>query len=191
MRRGPRFSSFAFLALALAQASCSLNYGPGAEGAEAPELPTATFTEYEHTIVVRGSPSFMLKAARAEVYSESKRTVLSEVTFSEFDPDTGQLVSSGTADSAVFWSETEGAELSGSVRLESKRQDAILEGEFLKWDGKGKRLEGRLDRTVVVSRSDGSRVSGAGFEADARKRSFVFRESVEGLVTDPDKDTKK
>ncbi len=186
--RPPAATALAAAFLAAALAGCSLDYGnEGDKGAGAPR-PTARFTDYAHTIVVRGARAFELKAANAEVYGEEKRTVLTGVTFAEYDPDTGQLVSSGTAESALFWSETEDAELSGSVRLESKRQDAILEGEFLRWDGKAKRLEGRLDRTVTVSRSDGSRVSGAGFEADARKRSFLFRESVQGYVAQTEKE---
>jgi len=137
---------------------------------------------------IRAALAFELKAAMGVAEIRAREKELLDIILAEFRKDTGQLVSSGTAESALFWSETEDAELSGSVRLESKRQDAILEGEFLRWDGKAKRLEGRLDRTVTVSRSDGSRVSGAGFEADARKRSFLFRESVQGYVAQTEKE---
>lgn len=170
------------LLTALALLSCSLDYGDISGGADAPELPTARFTQYVHTVVVRGGKSFELRAASAEVYEKADKTILADVSFSEYDPDTGELLSIGRADRAVFFPKTEDAEFSGNVRLESKRQDAILEGESLRWDGESKRLEGGLDRTVTVSRADGSWVSGAGFEADARRRSFVFRESVTGLV---------
>jgi hypothetical protein len=110
------------------------------------------------------------------------KPLLSGVSFSEFDPDTGELLSQGRADEAVYHTDTKDAEFSGSVRLESRKQDAILEGEYLRWIDKDKRLEGRLDRTVTIGRADGSKVSGAGFEADARRRSFAFRESVEGRI---------
>lgn len=145
-------------------------------------MPTLTFTDYSHTVVVRGKTNFELKAAKAEVYQTSKKTILTDVSFSEFDPDSGELLSFGRADSAIYYTDSKDAEFPGSVRLESKKQDAILQGEYLKWIDKDKRLEGRLDRTVTISRSDGSSVSGAGFEADARTRSFSFRESVEGRI---------
>jgi len=170
--------------LSLALASCSLGYDGQVK--EAPVLPSAVFSDYSHTIVVRGRPAFTLEADRAEVYAEEKRTVLSAVRFAEYDPDTGDLLSSGSADRAVYWTESEDAELSGAVRLESKRQEAVLEGEYLRWDGEGKRLEGRLDRAVTVRKTDGSWVSGAGFEADARRRSFVFREGVAGVAVPPE-----
>ena len=162
-------------------AACSLaGYSPRA--GEEEEAPTAVFANYAHTLVVRGKRNFELKADRAELYDSSKRTVLSGVTFAEYDPDTGELLSLGKAESAVYHTDTKDAEFSGSVRLESKRQDAILRGEYLRWIDKDKRLEGRLDRTVTISRADGSSVSGAGFEADARKRAFSFKESVEGRI---------
>ena len=39
---------------------------------------------------------------------------------------------------------------------------------------------GGIDRSVTVTRGDGSWLRGAGFVADSRRRSFSFRESVEG-----------
>jgi LPS export ABC transporter protein LptC len=188
MERGPSPRSWraSLIFFAVALSSCSLDYGAGPEGRGAAELPSARFTAYTHTLVVRGAKNFEIYAAEAEAYAESSRTVLTDVRFAEYDPDTGELVSSGRADRAVFFPESEDAEFVGNVRLESKRQDAVLEGESLRWDGEAKRLEGGLDRTVTVRRGDGSWVSGAGFAADARTRSFVFRESVEGLIVRSD-----
>jgi LPS export ABC transporter protein LptC len=169
-------------AAVLALDSCSLAGLASQVAAKEEELPTAVFSDYSHTVVVRGKKNFVLKATRAELYETSKRTLLSGVTFSEYDPDTGELLSLGKADEAVYHTDTKDAEFSGSVLLESRKQDAVLQGEFLRWIDKDKRLEGRLDRTVTISRADGSRVSGAGFEADTRRRAFSFRESVEGRI---------
>lgn len=182
MRRHKLIVAAAVAATAVVLSACSLSgYAPReAEGED--ELPTLTFTDYAHTVVVRGKPNFELKAAKAEFYQNSKKAVLTGVSFSEFDPDTGELLSLGTADNGIYHTDTKDAEFSGSVRLESKKQDAILVGEYLQWIDKDKRLEGRLDRTVTISRGDGSMMSGAGFEADAKKRSFSFRESVEGRI---------
>jgi LPS export ABC transporter protein LptC len=175
-------ASIAGSLLAALAASCSVaGYAPqDASGLN--EVPTAVFSDYVHTVVVRGKKNFELKAAKAEVYDTGKRTMLAGVSFAEYDPDTGELLSLGRADGAIYHGDSKDAEFSGSVRLESKRQDAVLQGEYLRWIDKDKRLEGRLDRTVTISRADGSRVSGAGFEADARRRSFSFREGVEGRI---------
>ena len=174
----------AALAGAALAASCSFDYGEGGAAGGAATLPTAVFEGYSHTVVLRGKPYLELRAARAETWDEEKKTVLSDVEFTEFDADSGERVALGRAESAVFWTQTEDAEFSGSVRLQSLRDDALLEGEYLRWDGKSKRMEGRLDRTVTISRKDGSRASGAGFQADARKRSFGFRGEAEGIMAE-------
>lgn len=171
---------YSLLCAALCLVSCSL--GAAYEGKEPPEAPYAVFTDYVHTVVVRGAKNFELRAKKAELYETSKIAVLSGVSFAEYDPATGELVSSGSADSAVYHTDTKDAEFSGSVKVESKRQDASLAGERLVWKDKEKKLVGGLDRTVSIGRSDGSWVSGAGFEADVRRRSFSFRESVTGTL---------
>jgi len=182
--RGRRRSSPAtalVLAAAFCAASCSL--GMSEEAKEPPEAPYAVFADYSHTVVVRGARNFELGAKKAELYDKSKRAILSEVSFAEYDPDTGDLISRGTADSAIYHTDTKDAEFSGSVSLESKRQDVTLAGERLSWSDKEKKLVGGLDRTVSIGRGDGSWVSGAGFEAEARKRSFSFKESVSGTLS--------
>jgi LPS export ABC transporter protein LptC len=185
--RGRSFRSGAALAIlvaiaALVLAACSLAGYVAQPDTNEEELPSAVFSDYTHIVVERSKKMLELKADRAELYETSKKTVLTGVVFSEYDPDTGELVSLGRADQAIYHNDTKDAEFSGSVRLESKKQDAILQGEYLGWIDKDKRLVGRLDRAVTISRADGSSVSGAGFEAWARKRSFSFRESVEGRI---------
>jgi LPS export ABC transporter protein LptC len=176
------------LGAALALSGCSLS-GYGAQAQNDEEMPTALFSHYSHTVVDNGKTKLELKAATAAVYDSSKKMVLTDVVFSEYDTSTGEIVSSGRADKAVYHTDTKDAEFSGSVRLESKSQDAILEGEYLAWSDKDKRLEGGLESMVRISRSDGSAVSGAGFEADTRSRSFAFRDSVEGRIEEPKKES--
>jgi Protein of unknown function (DUF1239). len=177
-------------AVALALAGCSLG-DMTREAAAEPELPTASFSNYTHTVVDKGKTLLVLKAERADLYDSGKRMELSGVSFTEYDTSDGSVSSLGRADRAVYRTDTKEAEFSGSVRLESKSQDAILEGEFLHWSDKDKRLSGGLENAVTISRGDGSSVSGAGFEAETRSRSFAFRDSVEGRIVDKKKEAAK
>jgi LPS export ABC transporter protein LptC len=171
----------ALLGAAFALAGCSLgNYGAEAQSSEV--MPTAFFSHYSHTVVDKGKTMLELKAATAAAYESGNKMVLTDVVFSEYNTSTGELASSGHADKVIYHTDTKEAEFSGSVRLESKSQDAVLEGEYLAWSDKDKRLEGGLESMVKISRSDGSAVSGSGFEAQARSRSFAFRGSVEGRI---------
>jgi LPS export ABC transporter protein LptC len=186
MRRaeaGRLLSCAALLGAVLALSGCSLA-GYAAEAAPDEELPTALFSNYTHTVVDKGKTMLQLKAATAAAYESTSRMELSDVSFAEYDTDTGEVASLGRADRAVYHTDSKDAEFSGSVRLESKGQDAVLEGESLRWSDKDKRLEGGLETSVTISRSDGSSMSGAGFEAATRSRSFAFRDSVEGRIAE-------
>jgi len=93
--------------------------------------------------VVRGKKNFELKAVRAdEVFETSKKTVLTGVSFSEYDPDTGELLSLGKADSAIYHMDTKDAEFSGSVRLESKKQTRSFKASTS--DGSTRRRDSRV-----------------------------------------------
>ena len=171
----------AALAAAFLLAACSFDYG-SASGAEGPEEPSFVFRDFSHSVVIEGRLAFELRAKLAEGYAESKRTVLTEVSFTEYERGTGEVANEGRADAAVLYDETEDAEFSGAIRIDSRREGAVVEAEYLAWDSSERRLESRLDRNVSVSRDDGSWMRGAGFSADARRRSFAFRDSVEGYV---------
>ncbi len=161
-------------------AGCSLDYGFG-PSAERPEAPRLVFRGFTHHVVEGGALIFELVAECAEDYAVSRCTVLSRVSFREFDRSTGGLAIAGRADQAVLYAESGDAELSGNIRIDAWREDALLEAEYLFWDARAKRLESRLDRPVSLRRGDGSWIRGAGFSADARRRAVSFREPTEGV----------
>lgn len=173
----------AVLVCILGLAGCSLGDYENKSSTQT-ELPTAVFNDYSHTVVEKGKTRLVLKAGKAESYEASKKMVLSGVTFTEYDISTGEVDSQGKADKVVYFTDSKDADFSGSVYLESKSQDVILRGEHLHWTDKAKKLESGLENAVTISRGDGSMVSGAGFEAEARTRTFAFQDSVEGFLTE-------
>jgi LPS export ABC transporter protein LptC len=129
-----------------------------------------------------GNRILELRADLAESYQAEGVFILKGVTFTQFDRGTAKASARGQADSAIFHTETEDAELSGHILLASVGEDASVEAESLDWDGATKVLKGGLDRTVRVRKGDGTWVRGAGFISDTRTRSFTFREAVEGKL---------
>ena len=183
-RAGARGAVILLLALVLASA-CSFDY----EGARAPggeELPDAVFHDFSHDVYMAGTRVLSLHAALAESYDKDGRMVLHDVEFSSYSRGSGVLAAEGHAESAIFHSETQDAEFSGSITIRSNQEDASLEAEYLEWKGSDKTLSGGIDRSVTVTRGDGSWLRGAGFVADSRRRSFSFRESVEGAFVSPE-----
>jgi len=177
--------SLAGLVLLSCLASCHFNYGD--EGSGEDSSPDAVFSNFTYTIMIRDARILEIKAERAESYSTVKKTELSGITFTQFDEKTGEPVATGRADSALVFTDTENAEFSGSVVLNWKAENTVLRAEYLNWDSDKKELSSRLDQTVEIEKSDGTRIRGAGFTASTRKRDFLFRDSVEGAFSLKDK----
>ena len=160
--------------------SCSFDYGSSKSNASEEE-PTAIFIGFVHHVVDKGTIILEIHAARAESFEKDHRTELTGVNFTQFDSK-GALQAAGRADSATVWTDSDNAEFRGNVILESKREKATLKAEKLTWTDSTKTLEGGLERTVSIDRDDGAWVSGAGFRADLRRRSFSFSEASEGKI---------
>ena len=66
--------------------------------------------------------------------------------------------------------------------MRSVSQEASLTAEELHWDHDGRLLSTGPEQVVAVIRDDGSRVQGAGFEAELRDKTINFSGPVSGRL---------
>ncbi len=164
-------------------AACSLDYGPGLSEEFAEDMPEMVITDFDHTVVENGRPVFTIRAGRAESYGKLGKTRLERVSFVEYSSaGDGSVVAEGRADSAVFWTETESADLYGAVSFRSARDGVTVESGNLRWDGEKRLLTSGNDTVTTLMDDDGSRLSGSGFSADAARRSFSFGRRIDGTI---------
>ncbi len=184
MRRSLFFTRHSLFFLSLfAVAACSFDYGEAKlKDSMEENIPNSILSNFEHTVVDKGQVIFRLNAKEASVFDSLKQTKLSGVSFAEYERNTGKALTSGRASSAIFFTNTESAELSGEILFYSKRNEAALEGGYLYWDNERKTLEGRRDRLISITKDDGSIIRGEGFTANARKRSFSFSGRATGSI---------
>jgi len=171
---------------ALIQAGCSLDYGAAMADDLAEDIPDTVVLGFTHTVVENGSPRFRLEAERGESYQAQQKMKLTGVSFTEYVPGSKNISAQGSADSAVFYTDTESAELSGSVRLHSSQGGVTVESGYLSWDGQARQLRSRAETLTSLSDDDGSSLSGAGFSADANRRSFTFGNRADGRYAAPE-----
>ena len=81
------------------------------------------------------------------------RTILDQVRYAECDA-AGNVVVSGSAERAVYYTEREDAVLSGSGRLRSEPQGASLQAQVLRCDDDPRRLVTGATDTVELTRDD-------------------------------------
>jgi LPS export ABC transporter protein LptC len=168
---------------------CSLDYGTALAEDLGEGMPDAVVYGFTHTVVEKGLPKFRIEAERGESYRELQKMKLTKVVFTEYASDgSGSVASEGNADSAIFYTDTESAELSGSVKLRSMSDGITVTSSYLKWDGEARTLESRADAVTTLQDDDGSRLSGSGFRVDAARRSFRFGNRATGSFVAPEKD---
>lgn len=179
-RKSRRLPLGIMIAVLLAAAGCSLDYEQHyIEETMRDSIPDTVFHNFTHTVVRDGRPVFRIAAEKAESYSKLKQTILSGVEFQEYGTG-GELITEGSADHAVFNTETENAEISGNLSAYSAREGGELTGRNLTWDSETKTLSGNPDEEVSLKRDSGSSISGKGFRADFRRRSLTFERDVTG-----------
>ena len=125
-------------------------------------------------------PSFRITAESAETYRKKKETILSGITFIEYDNE-GKIITTGTADSAIFFTDTEDAELKGGLYFYSSNEKAKVYSEYLYWNNEERVLIGKPEDTVRLERDSGSIISGKEFIANFKINEFVFNKSVTGV----------
>jgi len=176
-------SAIVAAALAAAAASvsgCSLDYGAVmAEEKVAETIPDTVAIEVTHKVHQDGRLALSFEAGRAETYGALKKMILSEVRFVEYGADSAPATS-GEARHVVYHTDTENAEISGSVRVRSESEKADIATESLAWENKRKKLTALPLARVVITKDDGSSITGRGFTGDFRTREVSFSGPVEG-----------
>jgi LPS export ABC transporter protein LptC len=160
--------------------ACSLDYESLNQIDAMPEdVPRSVIYHFNHTLVDNGKPSFRLSASKAEEFSDKKTTILSDVSFVEYDAE-GTVMTTGKAARTVFHTDTENAELSGSLVFRSKRDDSTIHASSLSWNNEKKTLTAAADDTVRIEKGNGSTISGKGFIANTETRIVNFAGGAEG-----------
>lgn len=174
----------AALALVVALASCSLDYGMGqAARSIGEDIPDTVLFGVSHTIVRDGVPRFRVTADRVETFEKRGARLLHQVTFEELDRD-GTVLTEGTADFARYDIRSEDLELTGSLRFYSASRDAWLTSDYLFWDNAERGLTSRPDLPVQVRRGDGTSVVGRGFAAEMSRSIIRFDAGVRGTLVE-------
>jgi len=167
-------------AAALLVAGCSLNYQEAAAEETAAEgVPDTVALGLVHKIHKNGKLSLELEAARAETYGAAAKTILTDAHFIEYD-DQGGKATEGRAQKVIYHTDTENAEISGSVNVHSASEKGEVSAESLSWTNKERRLVAPPDERVTIRKDDGSSISGRGFQGDFRTREVIFSGPVQG-----------
>jgi LPS export ABC transporter protein LptC len=146
-------------------------------------IPDTVAIEVRHRVHQGGRLALEFSAGRTETYGSAKKMVLEQVRFVEYG-DEGAAATSGEARRVVYHTDSENAEISGSVRVRSEAEQASLATQSVSWENKARRLTAPPAEVVRITRDDGSSITGTGFTGDFRTREVTFSGSVEGTYVE-------
>ena len=161
--------------------SCSMDYSDAEIAEEIGEnTPNSVIENFSYTSVENGGISFRLYAEKAENYSTKKETILNKVIFHEYNTN-NEIVTEGTAEKGVIYTESDDAELTGPLIIYSVANEAEVSADYLYWDDSEKSLTGSDSGNVKIIRDSGTEISGVGFYGDMRTKLFSFDKNVNGI----------
>jgi len=173
------------LALFLA-GSCTFDYGEGTSSND--HLPDLVMKDVEYVRVRSADPIAWFHADQAERYERQGIMKLENITFEQYNERGEETNIYGKAGNAVIQLSSADIFMDNGVIVEVKSEDIILDTYQLEWKDEDRLLSAGEGREVNIYRENGTRLTGRGFNADARRRSWGFSGSIRGTYIHEDTD---
>jgi LPS export ABC transporter protein LptC len=165
--------------------ACSFDYGAPAE--EGGDL-TLLLREVEYVRINQGNPEVQLRAEEIRRYEKKHTMEVEGLSFEQFNaaPEGYEEIpgvnARGAAAFARLETDTHNFFMKGDVVIEVNSEDITMEAAELSWKDAERILT--VPGKLHIARSDGTTLTGTGFSADIRRRTWEFDSSVEGTVVD-------
>ncbi len=163
--------------------ACSLDYGEELETELSEDIPDTVLNSFTQVVVRNGKPTYIISAEKAETYEKKNEVHLDEIVFTEYDKE-NNIATDGTADKAIYFSDSEDAEISNNLYLYSASEEASLEGDYLYWNKENRQLQGKSTGYMELNKDSGTSIRGKGLRVDMKSLSVEFDSEVEGVWTD-------
>jgi LPS export ABC transporter protein LptC len=175
-----------YLLLGIALLACSFDYGEMAQDDE--NQPDIVMKDVEYVRMRDGYPVVRFSAEEAQRFEKKQAMELDHFKFEQFETRAETVSATGNAGLASIELDSGNIHMKGGVRIEVESEDLAIATAMLEWQDKERYLSTGEAERVDITRSDGTSFIGWGFSADARRRTWEFKNGVEGSYVDKDED---
>lgn len=175
----PRLAALFACVLSFSLLACSFNYGDS-EDAAGDGRPDIVMHEFEYVKVEKEEVRIRLQGEQAERWEDEQRMAVKQARFAQYGSKASSPSASGRAGEATIIMNTGDIVLSGGVQLYLEEEGTIIESGELQWYDESKILISPDNSWVLLKDEDGSLLSGRGFGADIRRRSWEFAGETSG-----------
>jgi LPS export ABC transporter protein LptC len=166
--------------------ACSFDYGEAAQDNE--NQPDIVMKDVEYVRMRDGYPVVRFSAEEAQRFEKKQAMELEQFKFEQFETHAETVNATGNAGLASIELDSGNIHMKGGVRIEVESEDLTIATTTLEWQDKERHLSTGEAEQVDITRSDGTSFTGWGFFADARRRSWEFKNGVEGTFVEKDED---
>jgi LPS export ABC transporter protein LptC len=170
----------------IALLACSFDYGELAQEDE--NQPDIVMKDVEYVRMRDGYPVVRFSAEEAQRFEKKQAMELEQFKFEQFETRAETVSATGNAGLASIELDSGNIHMKGGVRIEVESEDLAIATAMLEWQDKERQLSTGEAERVDITRSDGTSFIGWGFSANARRRSWEFKNGVEGSYVDKDED---
>jgi LPS export ABC transporter protein LptC len=186
IRKQGFFLLFSFFISIFLFSTCTFDYGDSASSGD--ELPSLIMENVDYIRVKDSDPIARFQAERAERYEKRRVMELMNFSFEQFSDSGNTVNASGIAGNASVEIDSGDIRMGGGVKLEVESEDIFIETHQLDWIDEERILFAGEDDFVYIYQSNGANLTGFGFIADARRRTWNFSGSVSGTYVYDDND---
>jgi LPS export ABC transporter protein LptC len=169
--------------------ACSFDYGEAAQDNE--NQPDIVMKDVEYVRMRDGYPVVRFSAEEAQRFEKKQAMELEQFKFEQFETHAETISATGNAGLASIELDSGNIHMKGGVQIEVESEDLAIATTTLEWQDKERQLSTGEAERVDITRSDGTSFTGWGFSADARRRSWEFKNGVEGTFVEKDEDEDK
>ena len=173
-----------FCVISVLVTGCTFDYGERESSGE--EMPDLVMENVEYVRVRSADPIARFQAERAERYEKQGVMKLQNFSFEQYGERGEEVNASGSAVNASVDINTSDIFMNNGVRIEVDSEDIIIETDQLEWKDEPKTLSTGESNEVVISQESGTRFTGIGLFADARRRTWEFKGEVGGTYFQED-----
>ncbi len=173
------------VAILLVAPACSFDYSSVSESkSEGPDL---VMQDVDYVRVRDGKIALHMQADQIDRFEKKRLLQVQNIRFEQFSKENSSPEAVGSAGYAQFWTATSDASFAEGVRITVSSENLSVESSTLQWNNDQKKLFGPQNDQVLLKRKDGSILSGKGFSADGRSKSWTFAGPVSGVYQEESK----
>jgi hypothetical protein len=188
MKKQPSGSVWILLTLLLA--ACSFDYDTSGE--DFGNDPNVVMKDVEYVRMENALPVVRIRSKEARRYEAKHAMEMDGFSFEQYnsslpeDAEIPDINVRGAGGSVTIETDSGNLTMAGGVSIDVTSEDLSLQTESLSWEDGERLLSAPGD--LIVSRSDGTRLSGRNFSADTRRREWRFEEAVAGDIVEEDEE---